>query len=88
MKRTSCQFCLNVAIALDKLGNALLLGDPNETISRRVGRVRDTGKKWAFVVCRVLSQMFGRDHCSAAEEPGTLGRELWNWSDNFSEPVL
>lgn len=32
------KYLLNVAIAIDQLGNALMFGDPDETISSRYGR--------------------------------------------------
>lgn len=83
-----CQFALNLGLALDHLANTLLLGDPNETLSRRVGRARDAGHKWASAVCRVLSQLFGRDHCGFAESPGTTARELWAWSPWLGEPDI
>jgi hypothetical protein len=34
------QVVANLAILLDHVGNTLLLGDPNETISRRTARAR------------------------------------------------
>jgi len=41
------QYLYNVALALDQFINALLLGDPDDSISGRVGRAERTGKpKW------------------------------------------
>ena len=37
------RYVLNVLISLDQLGNSLLLGDPDETISSRIGRIK---RKW------------------------------------------
>lgn len=37
------KYVLNVLISLDQLGNSLLLGDPDETISSRIGRIK---RKW------------------------------------------
>jgi hypothetical protein len=31
---------MNVLISLDQLGNSLTLGDPDETISSRIGRIK------------------------------------------------
>ena len=79
------QLMLNLAIALDRAGNALLLGDPGETLSQRTARARLAGHRWAAVVCRALSiagRLFGAagDHCTNSLTPGTSGRELWPWS--------
>lgn len=32
----------NILIAIDRTGNVLLLGDPDETISARAGRIRNS----------------------------------------------
>lgn len=42
------QYCLNVLIAIDQLINAILLGDPDETISSRLGKTQrgDHGPFW------------------------------------------
>lgn len=37
------KYIMNVLISLDQLGNSLLLGDPDETISSRIGRIK---RKW------------------------------------------
>lgn len=91
----SCTLCasirqifINWALWLDKTGNIILLGNPNETISRRTARAREAGHKWAVRACWVLSKVFGYDHCTFALEPGTIGTEVWAWSDNFSQPDL
>lgn len=37
------KYILNILISLDQLGNSILLGDPDETISSRIGRIK---RKW------------------------------------------
>lgn len=37
------RYLLNILISLDQLGNSLLLGDPDETVSSRLGRIK---RKW------------------------------------------
>ena len=37
------RYILNILISLDQLGNSILLGDPDETISSRIGRIKT---KW------------------------------------------
>ena len=76
---------MNVAITADRVGNVILGGDPNETISQRTARAREAGHRWAAVACRVLtmaSRLLGSpgDHCTWSLAPGTSGRELWHWS--------
>jgi hypothetical protein len=34
------RYLLNILISLDQFGNSLLLGDPDETISSRLGRIK------------------------------------------------
>ena len=75
---------MNVAIAADRAGNALLLGDPAETISQRTARARAAGQRWAVSACWLLTaaaRALGsdEDHCTWALEPGTSGKELWHW---------
>lgn len=82
------QFAMNWLLWLDRTGNTILLGDPNETISRRTARAREAGEKWAFVACKILAFFLGRDHCAYAMTPGSWGKEIWHWSNNDSEPEL
>ena len=37
------RYLLNVLLSIDQLGNSLLCGDPDETISSRIGRIK---RKW------------------------------------------
>lgn len=34
------RYAMNVLLSLDQLGNSILLGDPSETISSRIGRIK------------------------------------------------
>lgn len=52
----------NVLLSLDQLLNAILWGDPDETLSRRAGRARDTNRKWGCILCKVLDWVDDR-HC-------------------------
>lgn len=51
----------NHLVALDRYANSLLGGNPNETISSRLGRERKKCKFCRFV-CRFL-HFFDQDHC-------------------------
>ncbi len=48
MKRV-CKYIWNILIALDQLLNALLGGDPDETISSRIGKALREGRAGWFV---------------------------------------
>ena len=67
--RSDCikKYFWNILIALDQLGNTLLGGDPDETISSRAGKRQRKGKL-AYVLCRLL-HWIDRDHCKKAIEP-------------------
>lgn len=55
----------NFAIAIDQLGNALIGGDPQETISSRAGKLVDRDVKWACVLCKFLDAVDAR-HCATS----------------------
>lgn len=55
-----------MALAIDMCGNALLGGDPRETISARTGRNLIAGKRWARIVAPVIDFFFGENHCRNA----------------------
>lgn len=56
----------NIAIAIDQLGNALTFGDPDETVSSRLGKAAHRSRA-AWFICRLLSLIDNR-HCEDAEE--------------------
>ncbi len=41
------RYLYNVVLSVDQLGNSLLLGDPDETISSRIGRIK---RKWGGTI--------------------------------------
>lgn len=59
------RYVYGILIALDQLGNALLAGYPDETVSTRAARARNQGKPWGCVLCRVLDYI-DRNHCDRA----------------------
>lgn len=68
------KYLWNVLIAADQLGNALLAGDPRETISARLGRWQ-TMAGWRGTVARALCRVmhiFDKNHCadSAGRDEG------------------
>ena len=56
---------LRIAVGFDQLGNVALNGSEDETISSRAARARDSGKRWACVLCRALDWL-DNNHCNKA----------------------
>ena len=58
---------MGVLVGLDQLGNAVCAGNPDETISSRVGRNAVQGKRWALVLEKLINGLFSllgqKDHC-------------------------
>ena len=67
MKRS---YGIRLLIALDQLGNTICCGDPDETISSRVGRAAVKGKRWALLLERAINTLFffDPDHCRSSIE--------------------
>lgn len=65
----------NVLIAIDQLGNALTLGDPDETISSRAAKAQAKGRRWGCILCRALN-LIQRDHCQRSLEPDEGARAI------------
>ena len=68
------RYILNVLIALDQLANAVLRGDPDETLSSAAGKARNAGVRWGCILCRVLDWI-DPDHCDKSIE-----RDEGRWS--------
>lgn len=57
----------NILVALDQFLNTLCCGDPDETISSRIGKRRDSAEKfWAPVVDKLF--FWQKDHTSSSIE--------------------
>lgn len=60
-------FVIDALLALDRLANRVILGDPRETISSRMAR-NMSKTKWAYIGCKMLDIiLFDRDHCQEAK---------------------
>ena len=58
------QYLYNVAIAFDRLGNAIIGGDPDWTISARMDRAINSGEcRLCHWVCKGLA-LFDDRHCA------------------------
>jgi hypothetical protein len=73
---------LNVLVAVSQLANAVLLGDPDETLSSRVGKRH----AWA---ARIIDRLFwfDRRHCARVREDDE-GREGLNAADRRDLAVV
>ena len=61
------RYLLNNLIALDQLVNAVFGGDPDETISSRIGKRRDGPERfWAKMVDRIF--FWQKDHTRKSVE--------------------
>lgn len=61
------RYLFNILVALDQLGNALLNGDPDETISSRLAKLNRKGNKVGVIGCKVLD-VFDKGHCERVIE--------------------
>lgn len=62
------RYLLNLLIAFDQLANTALAGDPDETISSRMGKYAARGKGWVpCQLCKLLN-LFEKDHCKNSIE--------------------
>ena len=64
-------------IALNQLANALTGGDPDESVSSRLGNARETGSRFARAACAILETVDFHtaeraDHCAVAIEQHRL----------------
>jgi hypothetical protein len=61
------RYIWNVLISLDQLANTLLMGDPDETLSSRMGKRARQGDRFAVCFCRVLD-VVDPNHCEKSIE--------------------
>lgn len=80
-------YALNVLVAIDQLGNALLLGAPDETISSRAGKARERGELWGCYLCKVLDWIDTR-HCERTREDDEGANSVFNKLKALEGPFL
>jgi len=82
------QYLFNLLLGIDQFANVVLLGDPDETISGRLGRAHLSGKAKWFVkpskifVDKIFNMVDGQqNHCvdSVEHEDIPHSKELWSW---------
>lgn len=59
------QYGWNILVSLDQLANTLLAGDPDETLSSRMGKYVQRGRGWIPCrICKLLDVVFKqKNHC-------------------------
>lgn len=72
------QYIMNWLILLDLAANTLLGGDPQETLSSRLGKAANHNNSVAYYICRCLS-WFDKAHCRGAKDPHVGRRAIWRW---------
>ena len=55
-------YVVNILVGMDQLANAILGGDPMETISFRAALAQEDGAKWGCLMCKFLN-LFQNNHC-------------------------
>jgi hypothetical protein len=61
------KYVWNVLVSVDQFFNTLLGGDPDETISSRMGKRARKGDKLGKIVCKILN-FFQEGHCQKSIE--------------------
>jgi hypothetical protein len=67
LRRGPGRWAFNLAVAIDQLLNAVLAGDPDETISSRAHKARLKGRRWGCLLCGLLDAL-DPGHCARAAE--------------------
>ena len=92
-------YVYNVFLGLDQMTNVILLGDPDESISGRIGRAMASGRpKWFVPTIQRSLDWFALkvfkqpNHCSWSIEDKDLplDKQLWDWQkpinvDHFTD---
>jgi hypothetical protein len=66
---------MDVAIGVDQLANTLIGGTPDETLSARSWRLRDTSTAWRRAR-KAIDAVFGKGHCEASWRAEVLRAQL------------
>lgn len=71
------KYIINILIGIDQLGNTLLGGDPDETISSRLGKIERKGKRCfiCYWICRGL-HLIDPGHCEKSIEEDEGGKAI------------
>ncbi len=72
------QYGMNLLIWLDLGLNTVLGGDPQETLSSRLGKAAKKGNRLAYYACRCL-HWFDKEHCKGAIDKYEGDKSIWRW---------
>jgi len=61
------RYIWNLLIAIDQLGNTILGGDPDETVSSRLAKLNRKGHKIGVIGCKLLDKI-DKGHCEKSIE--------------------
>lgn len=79
------QYFINLLLSWSRFFNAIILGDPNESLSQRVGRAYLVCPNWFITAIKwVIDHIFWiifdeNNHVLDSLEGETNGREIWRW---------
>jgi hypothetical protein len=69
-------YLIRLLVSVDQFLNTLCLGNPDETISSRVGKAAERGSRWGIAAEGLIDCVFAllgqRDHCRAVIERDEL----------------
>jgi len=77
------KYIWNILISIDQFFNTLFGGDPDETISSRVGKWTETGKhecgikKIVYCIVHNITELFEKDHLKKHIERDEGNDEIW-----------
>lgn len=78
-----CKYVRNILIAIDQLINTILGGDPDETISSRMGKwgvlYKDDHNNWRHKIANGLCwflNLIDKDHCNKSIEKDEGGEDI------------
>lgn len=72
------KYLWNFLISIDQLGNTIIGGDPDETISSRIGKAARAGKRFAIWAAAVL-HIIDKDHAEKSIDETEGKDEVWQW---------
>lgn len=67
----------NIFVSIDQLINTILGGDPDETISSRMGKALKRCSLCRFI-CKLIHP-FDKNHCQKSVENDEGSDEKWSW---------
>lgn len=85
-KNKFMQYIYNHAVIISQACSVLLGGDPDESVSSRLGKAERAGKFWAeYIVCPVVDNLVlaftgQARHCFYSIEDDEGKKTVWDWA--------